>query len=104
MESVAGVGIGEDAHFVLSGDQMHGYDVEASFQRTELVVTRGDFRPNLSAQRIERLGGRALKQKLAIGNDGHARTKFANVLDDVSGEDDGNVGTDAAEQIEKAVA
>ena len=73
LETIAGMVVGEDANFMQAADQVAGDDIEGAFDLAQFGVARGDFGPDFSAQRFERLGGRAFEQQLAVGDDGHAR-------------------------------
>ena len=74
------------------------------FEGAELVVGRDDLGQDLAVERVEGGGGRAFEEDFAAGDDGHAGAELANVVDDVGGEDDGDVGADGAEEVEEAVA
>src|SRR5208283_2366096 len=104
VKAVPWTGLGIDADLVQAAHQMRGDNMEGRFQGAQLVVGGGHLGPDLSAQGIERFGGSAFDEKLAVGNDCHAGAEFAHVVDDVSGEDHGDVGADRAEQVEKPVA
>ena len=89
---------------MLAGDQMRGDDVHLRFQGFEFVIAADHLAPDLAVERGQRIGGRAFQQQFAIGDDGHARAKLANVVDDVSGKNDRDFAADGAEQIQKAIA
>jgi hypothetical protein len=82
-ESISGIGIGEHANLVLPGNQMRRNHLQTRFECLQFIVAGDDLRPDLSTQRAERLRRGTFQQNRSIRNDGHARTKFTDILDDV---------------------
>jgi len=89
---------------VLTGDEMSTHDLQVRLEAAQFVVRRDDPRPDLPVEGGQGLGGRSLEQHLAGRNNCHTRTQFANVIDNMGREDDGDVSADRGEQIEESVA
>jgi hypothetical protein len=83
---------------------MSGDDVARGFEASQFIISADHLGIDLAVERIECGCGGTFKQDFAVSDDGHARAELADVFDDVGGKDDGDIGADRAEEIEKAVA
>src|ERR1039458_5258807 len=89
----------------MSAAQQFGRDyVEPRRDCGELFLALHKDGPDSATQFLQRLLRRALQHKLAIANYGHARAKFAHILDYVGGENHNHVAGKGAKQVEKAIA
>src|ERR1700722_17804107 len=101
---MARAGVPVDADFVEAAGERGGNYVEFRVDGGEFGVGADDFAPDFAVEMVEGFGGRAFDEKLAVADDGHARAEFADVFDDVGGENDDDVAADGAEEIEEAIA
>lgn len=104
MESGSWGGRRKHANLVLTADKVRTDDVEFGLDGAKLLICSHNLGPDLTLERSQSFAGRAFQQHLAGCNDGHARAKFAHIVDDVGGQNNDDVAADGGKKIQKAIA